>query len=133
MPVMMAYAYSSAKKNNIEVQAVDCIGEDPNYMRLGKNGFSAQGLHEDKVVNRPVKEPKLIAVYSRTIASFISQQILIRKLKEKFKNSKIVVIENTQAVTSYSISSTKDLLFKEGADYVLQGDPTLKYLTFIEQ
>ena len=88
MPIMMAYAYSSAKKNNIEVQAVDCIGEDPNYMRLGKNGFSAQGLHEDVVVNRPIKEPKLIAVYSRTIASFISQQILIRKLKEKFKNSK---------------------------------------------
>ena len=123
MPIMMAYAYSSAKKNNIEVQAVDCIGEDPNYMRLGKNGFSAQGLHEDIVINKPIKEPKLIAVYSRTIASFISQQILIRKLKEKFKNSKIVVIENTQAVTSYSISSTKDLLFKEGADFVLQGDP----------
>ena len=28
MPVIMAYAYSSEKKNNIEVQAVDCIGED---------------------------------------------------------------------------------------------------------
>ena len=52
MPVMMAYAYSSAKKKQHRSATVDCIGEDPNYMRLGKNGFSAQGLHEDKVVNR---------------------------------------------------------------------------------
>ena len=123
MPVMMAYAYSSAKKNKINVQAVDCIGENPNYMRLGKKGFTAQGLHEDIVITKPYEEPKLIAIYSRSIASFISQQILIKKFKEKFKKSKIVVIENSQAVTSYSISSTRHLLFKDGADFVLQGDP----------
>ena len=27
MPIMMAYAYSAAKKVGIEVEAVDCIGE----------------------------------------------------------------------------------------------------------
>ena len=72
MPIMMAYAYSAAKKAGLEVEAVDCIGEAPNYMRLGKKGFTAQGLHEDLVIQRPSKEPDLIAIYSRTIASFIS-------------------------------------------------------------
>ena len=38
-------------------------------------------------------------------------------------NSKIAVIENTQAVTSYSITRNKKLLFNEGVDYILQGDP----------
>jgi len=123
MPIMMAYAYAAAKKDEIEVEAVDCIGEAPNYMRLGKKGFTAQGLHEDDVVKRPSKEPDLIAIYSRTIASFISQQILIRKFKEKFPNSIIAIIENTQAVTSYSIARNKKLLFKEGVNYILQGDP----------
>ena len=92
-------------------------------MRLGKNGFTAQGLHEDEVIRKPSKEPEMIAIYSRSIASFISQQILIRKFKEKFPSSKISVIENTQAVTSYSITANKHLLFKEGVDFILQGDP----------
>lgn len=123
MPIMMAYAYAAAKKDGIHVEGIDCIGENPNYMRLGANGFAVQGLHEDDVVKRPSKEPTLIAIYSRTIASFISQQILIRKFKAKFPNSKIAIIENTQAVTSYAISLNKKLLFNEGVDFILQGDP----------
>jgi len=123
MPIMMAYAYAAAKKDKIDVEAIDCIGEEPNYMRIGGNGFTAQGLHEDLVVSKPTKEPKMIVIYSRTIASFISQQILIKKFKEKFPNTIISVIENTQAVTSYSITRNKDLLFKEGVDFILQGDP----------
>ena len=119
----MAYAYSAAKNDGIDVEAIDCIGEAPNYMRIGNKGFTAQGLHEDIVVKKPTTEPHMIAIYSRTIASFISQQILIRKFREKFPKSIIAVIENTQAVTSYSITRNKDLLFKEGVDLILQGDP----------
>jgi len=123
MPVMMVYAYTVAKNKGIEVAGVDCVGEDPLYMRLGSCGFTAQGLDERHILKRVPKEPRLIALYSRSIASFISIEVLIKEFQRNFPKSKIAILENTQAVTSHNLAYTKDLLFKAGADYVLEGDP----------
>ena len=47
---------------------------------------------------------------------------IIKFLKQKYTHTPIVVIENTQAVTAYSLKKISDDFFNNGCDYLLTGE-----------
>ncbi|MEK6921938.1 MAG: radical SAM protein, partial [Nanoarchaeota archaeon] len=58
---------------------------------------------------------------------------IIRALKASPPHHKIpiAILENTQAVTAYSLQTVADTFFKESVDYVLAGEPELRTETLL--
>jgi radical SAM superfamily enzyme YgiQ (UPF0313 family) len=121
MPITLAYINSYLKKNGIQTKVIDLFSEKPkkylikdNYIEVGENLEEFQSY-----LNKN-------CIYFIFANQVINHDVIIdhvRFLKEKFPNNKVVIIENTQAVTAYSIRKVKDAFFKEKVDILICGDP----------
>jgi len=121
MPITLAYINSYLKKNNIETKVIDLFSEQPkkyiiknNYIEVGKNLEEFQNY---------LNENCIYFIFANQV---INHEVIInhvRFLKKKFSNSKVIIIENTQAVTAYSIRKIKNDFFKEKVDILICGDP----------
>lgn len=105
------------------VAVIDAFGEAPENARL-EGEFVLLGLDPDTVADR-VKEiaPKAVVVYANQVANHEALLTLTRGVRGADPNTPILVAENTQAVTAYSIAELKDDFYNAGATHVLPGEP----------
>ena len=61
------------------------------------------GETEDQVVKQLSPNAKICFIYCRTIAEFVAVERLIDNISSSRPDLKIVLFENVQAVTSYSL------------------------------
>ena len=57
---------------------------------------------------------------------------ILRAAKEKLRDVPVIILENTQAVTAYSLQQVMDTFFEAGADYVITGEPELRVRRFLD-
>jgi radical SAM superfamily enzyme YgiQ (UPF0313 family) len=121
MPISLAYINSYLKKNNVQTKVIDLFSEQPKKYLI-KNNYIEVGEDLEKFEN-DINEKCVYFIFANQV---INHEVIIkhvRFLKETFPHNKVVIIENTQAVTAYSLRKVKDDFFREKVDILICGDP----------
>lgn len=123
LPIDLVTFGTFLQEKNYEINIIDLFGENPFKLEEAKNSY-LQGESIKKFFNND-KYSNIDTNFIIYASSFISHnEILniIRYLNENL-NSKIIVLENSQAVTGYAISHKADDFFQAGAEYLICGQP----------
>ena len=121
MPVSLAYAAGALRAKGHAVQVVDAFGENPSQYRR-QDGFMIRGLTPAQVEERVSPETDVFVLYAGNLTSHRSLEEILRHLRWRRPEIPRVVMENTQAVTAYSLRRVMPDLFDAGATYVLCGE-----------
>ena len=80
------------------------------------------GYDISEVDQNILKNASCFFVYANQVANHLSVTNIINFLKKNFTSIPVVVLENSQAVTAYSLSKIKNEFFDIGCDYIIIGD-----------
>ncbi len=122
MPHMAGHLAGMLRQNGYGVTVVDCFGLQPNHRRM-VDQFMLMGADVDSVPARMPADVQVAFIYCRTIAEFVAVELIIAALKRDRPAIRIVLFENVQAVTSYSLRSIADEFIGKGADAIVLGEP----------
>lgn len=123
MPHMAAHLAGALKHQGDRiVQVIDCFGLQPHSRQLVAE-FMLMGVSEKWVSEHIHQLTKVCFIYCRTIAEFIAVERLIKTIKKDRSDIAIVLFENIQSVTSYSLKTIAKDFLKIGADCIILGEP----------
>ncbi len=121
MPVSLAYTAAALRKAGHAVEVIDAFGESPRQVRTAEN-FFLYGLNERQIAERVPPNITLVFVYALNLISHISTVNIVRAVKQARPRLKIIVLENTQAVTAYALKFAASEFYEAGADFILTGE-----------
>ena len=121
VPITLAYAISNFKKANIKTKLIDLYGRNPTKCSKQNNHLIFGEKIED-INNNEFENADCIFINANQVGNHISILNIIKFLKNKYKEVPISILENSQAVTAYSLSKIKDEFLKLGSDFILIGD-----------
>ena len=121
MPITLAYVISYFKKNNISTKLFDLYGQNPTSCIQEGNSL-VFGDSIKTIDNQSLEEAKCFFINANQISNHNSILNIIKFLKEKYKSTPIAILENSQAVTAYSLSKVKNEFLELGCEYILIGD-----------
>jgi anaerobic magnesium-protoporphyrin IX monomethyl ester cyclase len=122
MPHMAAHLAAMLRQTGHAVAVIDCFGLQPNHRRVIRE-FMLMGADVDAVPARLPPTVQVAFIYCRTIAEFIAVEMLIAAIRRGRPGIRIVLFENIQAVTSYSLRHVAGEFLDNGADVVMLGEP----------
>tara|TARA_Y100000590_G_scaffold6290_1_gene8290 strand:- start:302 stop:1723 length:1422 start_codon:yes stop_codon:yes gene_type:complete len=132
MPIGLAYVAATLEKNKINFQVIDAFGEAPN--KITNNGnMMIRGLSNKEIINAINKESKIIAIYAIHGNSHISIINIIKSIRKNFHHVPIIILENSNAVTAYSLKKAQKSFYDSGANYVVTGDIEFKTLELVKK
>jgi radical SAM superfamily enzyme YgiQ (UPF0313 family) len=128
MPIILAYVSSYLRDKGHNIHVIDAFGEGVFQKRV-EDEFIIQGLSPKQIISKIKKDSSLICIHAGHVVEHDTIIRIIREIKKQL-NIPLVVIENSQAVTSYSLLKSKEEFFNAGADFIIYGEPefTLKEL-----
>lgn len=122
MPIGLAYFAGILRRHKFDVTVIDCFGEKPNQQRI-EGDFLVRGLTIQEVVNRTLHaEPKAIIIYASNITYHSSLIHIVLNLRRCVKDVPVIIIENSQAVTAYSLRRIQEEFYDIGVDYIVTGE-----------
>lgn len=122
MPVSLAYFSGELKKQGLDVAAIDAFGEAPNQFWI-EDQFIFRGITPQEVSNQIGEKTKVIVFYAINLTYHLSLIKIIDAIKKDHPHIKTIVMENSQAVTAYSLRRVQHEFYQIGIDYVITGDP----------
>ena len=131
MPVGLAYIAATLREADISVQVVDAFAEKPRQARR-VDTFTLMGLKPVEVVERIPPHAGVVFIYALNLTSHVSTVAILQAVKAAYPDLPVVILENTQAVTAYSLESVMDEFFVQGADYVLTGEGEHRVLDLVQ-
>ena len=120
MPMGLAYFAASLQASGYSPKVIDAYGEDPGSAYLFES-FLICGLSPKQVIRKIPYETKIVCLYAGHLTHHVSLLAMIRTLRAA-RDVSIVVLENSQAVTAYSLKHVQHELNNAGADYIVTGD-----------
>jgi hypothetical protein len=121
MPIGLAYFAGSLRKHGFECTVLDTFGESPNSCRV-EGGFLLRGLSPSELIKRIDQRSKAICIYASNITYHHSIIQIIRNVHLKYPDIPLILLENTQAVTAYSLKHLQEIYYDHGIDYIITGD-----------
>ncbi|MDR4508714.1 MAG: B12-binding domain-containing radical SAM protein [Candidatus Brocadiaceae bacterium] len=121
MPIGLAYFASALKHKGYHCNVIDAFGENPNQFRSDEK-FFYRGLTAGEIVDRICIATKVIVLYAINITHHRSLIEIIRAIRSRFSQISLIVMENSQAVTAYSLRRVQDVFYDAGVDYVITGE-----------
>lgn len=118
IPIGLVYLATYLREKKYNINFIDTFSKDP-FKIFENNGFLFQGL-EPKNIEIP-EDTELVILYAGQVYAHESLLQIIKVVKKK--KVPIVVVENTQAVTAYSLYHVSKEFFDNDVDYVLTGEP----------
>jgi len=131
MPAGLAYFAGTLAKNGYNVSVVDAFGENPNCISE-ENGFILRGLPPADVCEKIDKESSAVFIYAGTLVSHRSTISIIKACKSLLKAIPVIVMENSQAATAYSLYQVHEEFYGAGADFILTGEPEQRGLKLLD-
>ncbi len=103
LPHGLAYVSSALDKVGLNHEVIDCFGERPN--RASSSGrFLMFGIPMEELFERVLSKPQsAIILYANSVFNSYSVFEIARGLKKLAGKTPIIVTENTQAVTGFSL------------------------------
>ena len=121
MPITLAYTISNFKKENIKTKLIDLYGRNPTKC-FKENNHLIFGEKIEDIDENEFKNVDCIFINANQVGNHISILNIIKFLKNRYNEVPISILENSQAVTAYSLSKIKDEFLKLGCDFILIGD-----------
>ncbi|BCB96302.1 B12-binding domain-containing radical SAM protein [Dissulfurispira thermophila] len=121
MPIGLAYIAASLRAANIPVKVIDAFAEQPYQARQNGN-FLLLGLNHMEIIERIPDDTRAIFVYAINLINHLSTVEIVYAIKQSHPNIPVVVVENTQTVTAYSLHLVSREFYDAGADYILTGE-----------
>ncbi|MFQ5650639.1 MAG: B12-binding domain-containing radical SAM protein [bacterium] len=121
MPVGLASFAGALRASGLDCTVVDAFGERPNQYRK-EGDWGIRGLTADEVCDRIASDSRVLVVYASNVTYHRSCAEIVKSARKRFPAASIVVMENTQAVTAYSLRHVQDEFYDLGADYVITGE-----------
>ena len=131
-PVGMAYLAATLRGKGFDVTVVDRFGENPRRVTGFKKKFLVQGISEEEVVARLPADVSVVCLYAALVTSHSLNLSLLRRLRERLPQAKLVVFENSQQVYAYSLLEVYNAFIDAGADFVVFGEPERRVAKIVE-
>jgi len=131
MPVCLAYFAASVRENGFKCGVIDAFGAAPNKFRQA-GGFVMRGLTPSETAEKIPSETGAVVVYAINLTSHLSLVKIIKEVRFRFLRIPIIILENTQAVTAYSLRRIQDELYDIGADYCITGESEERGVALLE-
>lgn len=121
MPISLAYSAASLLRADIPLTVIDAFAEQPRQSRT-EGKFTFLGLKYDEIVKRIPGDCQVVFVYAINLTSHLSCIGIVSRIKKERPETPIVILENTQAVTAYSLKHVAKEFYDAGASYILTGE-----------
>lgn len=132
MPIGLAYTAAILRQAGYAVNVIDAYAESPECgYRQGK--FTIFGFREEEVVEKIPVDTVAICVYAINLTNHIAAINIVRALKQKMNHVPVIILENTQAVTAYSLRQVMDTFLAVGAEYIITGEPEQRLLSLLKK
>lgn len=131
MPVSLAYAASSLRTHGASVTVIDAFAEKPKQV-CHEGAFSFYGLTGEEIIQRIPDPCQALFVYAINLTNHLATLNAIRQVKNAYPQIPVVVLENTQAVTAYSLRRVAEEFYAAGADFVLSGEADRRILSLVD-
>jgi len=132
MPITLSYLASFLREAKHNIQVIDAFGETPCKITDVGN-YCIQGLSKKEVVERINRDTKYIIISAERLVAHDSIIEIIKEIKKELQEKKIFIIENSQAVTAYSLAKIANEFLNAGADFVVLGEPEYRVDKLIKQ
>lgn len=131
MPIGLAYVAAALREAGIPLKVIDAFAEKPKQARR-IDKFTLMGLSDDEVVASLPEDAGLVFVFALNLTNHISAAGILRAVKAEYPQLPVVILENTQAVTAYSLENVMAEFLDLGADYVLTGEGELRAVELVQ-
>ena len=97
MPIGLAYLAAALRQQGHDVRVVDAFGDAPRQTRL-MDRLMVLGLEPEQVADQLPEDISVVFVFCNQVANHISVAAIVRAVKLRLPNTRVVLVENTQAV-----------------------------------
>ena len=118
MPITLAYLTAYLLKKNHEIKVIDAFGENPLQKEV-KEDFIIQGLKISEIVDKIPNDSDAIFIYASQVVQHNRIIDIIKAVRNKFSNKKIIMLENSQSVVSYSLARANKEFFDNNVDFII--------------
>ncbi len=132
MPHNLAYAAAALRKINVPLKVIDAFGEQPKQGRM-QGEFLFLGLTMPQIIERIPDGTEIVFVYAINLTNHLSTLAIVRAVRNHLKQGKIIIIENSQAVTGYPLNLVDKEFYEAGADFIFMGDPDERITLLTQQ
>lgn len=122
-PIELATLAAYAREQGDDVSLVDLFGNNPR--RLSDEGdYYLQGESIEDYLDREVlRQAEAFILYAISYMSHQELLSIVTRLKQNFPHVPVAILENSQAVTAYSLQRVAADFFDVGADLLICGEP----------
>jgi hypothetical protein len=122
-PMELAVFAAFLRERGEEVEVVDLFGNSPGRLEdRGDHYLQGQPLRE-RIDAAAFDSAEAIILYALSYMSHRELVEICRELRSRWSNVPIAVLENSQAVTAYALSSVPAEFLQAGADVLICGEP----------
>jgi len=132
MPIGLATFAGVLKRENHQTSVIDAFGEAPNKL-TAVGEFYFRGLTPGELAEKILPDTEAIFLYAYNVTYHEATLGILKKIKEVHQNIPVIILENTQAVTSYSLRHVKEDFFSAGASYIVMGEPEERAVELLEK
>jgi hypothetical protein len=130
MPIGLACFAGVLREDGFRVQVIDAFGEKPNQCWT-EDPLLLRGLHANEISDRIDPDTGALVIYAINVAAHKPILAIIRAIRQTFETIPVIIIENSQAVTAYSVRRIAEDLLSTGVDYVVTGEPESRGLRLL--
>lgn len=122
MPVSLAHFAGVLRARAIDVHIVDAFGQRPTQC-WREGTFLIRGLKLQEVMDRIPLDARVAVLYAINVTYHRALVSILRALRHARPDITVVIMENSQAVTAYSLRRVQNEFYDVGAHYVITGEP----------
>jgi len=130
MPIGLASFAGALKEAGRPLQVIDAFGERPNQW-WRQDGLIFRGLTHEDVASKIDPSTKAVVLYAINVTYHRAVIGILQKIKQTYPALPVIIMENTQAVTAYSLRRVQEDFYRAGADYLLTGEAEARGLELI--
>jgi len=123
LPIELATLAAFAREHDDAVSLIDLFGNNPKQFS-DEGDFYLQGESIEKYLDRDVfQQAQAFILYAISYMSHLELLSIVSQLKQTLPHIPVAILENSQAVTAYSLQRVADDYFNAGADLLICGEP----------
>ena len=129
LPIGLAYFADGLTKLNLDFDVLDLFGLSPKTVKEeSENWIFGEELRVAS--SRLSVLPKQIVVYANQAANHQDILLILREAKHLFPGAVLYLLENSQAVTAYSLKNLENDFSRLGVREIITGNPDIQVAKF---
>lgn len=122
-PIELATLAAYARERGDAVSLIDLFGNNPKQLS-DAGDYYLQGEQLDDYLDRDVlRQAEAFVLYAISYMSHRELLSIVARLKQTFPRVPVAILENSQAVTAYSLQRVASDYFDVGANMLICGEP----------